>query len=348
MVLIATLHCIDLIWEEPGVVHALERLARLGRVVVIDYRGFGSADPVPLGGLPTLEIWMEDTRVVLDSIGSERAHIICHGGSGFIGMLFAAMHPKRTETLTLIEATAQIAQADDYPIGVSDDDLEVFIDEDVRRWGTESHVELWAPSRAGDPRFHGWLARFERGAMSNATHVATFRWVAGADLRAVLPTIRVPTLVINRERDFMNPKASARFLAEHIERATLVIVPGTDYWFCAEEIDAIFDKVEEFVTGAPAIEIADRALAAVMFTDIVGSTSHATRLGDGQWAQVLDRHDSIVARETRTVPGSKSEPDGRRLAGHLRRAGSGNQVCNGDFRSRSRSGHRGAGRTACR
>ncbi len=310
IVLILTTHCADLMWDEPGLVDVLERLAGFGRVIVIDYRGFGASDPVPLGALPTAESWMEDTTVVLDQAGADRVNIVCHGGSGFIGMLFAATYPDRTETLTLIEATARIPLADDYPIGVPRDVLEAFITDDGRRWGTASHTDLTAPSRAGDPQFRDWLARFERAASSKASQTARFRWLIDLDLRAVLPTIRVPTLIINREHDVMNPKANARFLAEQIERSTLVIVPGTDYWFFTESADVILDHVEEFVTGVPPVERTDRSLATVMFTDIVGSTAHAMSLGDRAWTQVLDRHDAIVAKELQRYRGRKVNPTG--------------------------------------
>ena len=182
IVLIFTVHCVDLLWEEPAVGHMLQRLARLGRVITIDYRGFGASDLVPLGALPTPEAWMEDTRVVLDAVGSSSAHFVCHGGAGFFGMLFAATYPTRTETLTLFEATARYRQADEYEIGVPAEVLDGFAQLDKAFWGTEASAQLWAPSRADDERFCRWLARFERGAASPAVYSAVNDWVEGPAL----------------------------------------------------------------------------------------------------------------------------------------------------------------------
>jgi class 3 adenylate cyclase/pimeloyl-ACP methyl ester carboxylesterase len=296
IVLIFTVHCVDLLWEEPTVVHMMRRLARLGRVITIDYRGFGASDPVPLGALPTPEAWMEDTRVVLDAVGSSSAHIVCHGGAGFFGMLFAATYPRRTETLTLFEATARYRQADDYQIGAPSEVLDAFAQWDVDTWGTEAHVLVWAPSRAGDERFCRWVARFERGSASPAVYRAANDWVLGLDLRAVLPSIRVPTLVMHRE-DGLIPIEHVRYLVEHIPGARLDVVPGHDYWHFTEHADEILDHIEEFITGVVPAEVFDRALATVMFTDIVGSTEFLAQVGDRRWKELLAVHDALVEAE---------------------------------------------------
>lgn len=310
VVFVPTAHCADLMWDEPRAAHFLDRLANIGRLVLVDFWGFGASDPVPLGALPTPEAWMEDLRVVLDAVGSAKANIVSHGGSGFLGMLFAATYPERTETLTLVETTARLERSDDYPIGVPRPDLDAFVAEDKRLWGTVEHARLWAPSHQDDGQFCRWLARMERGASSKASQEARFRWLIDLDMRAVLPSIRVPTLVVNRERDFMNPQRNARFLQEHIEGSRLVVVPGTDYLPFPQEADVIADCIEEFVTGAPPMQMPDRALATVLFTDIVGSTAHATRLGDRRWSELLDQHDAVIARELARFRGRKVNPTG--------------------------------------
>lgn len=310
IVVVFTLHCVDLLWEEPSVVHMLERLARLGRVITLDYRGFGSSDPVPLGALPTPEAWMEDTRVVLDAVESRAVHLVCQGGSGFIGMLFAATYPERTETVTFFESTPRYRQAEDYPIGFPDEVIARFNHVDRQLWGTEEHVRLWAPSRIDDIRFRRWMARFLRLGTSPSVHSAILDWVVGLDLRAVLPTVRVPTLVLHRAETVVTSVEQSRYLAEHIPDAKLVIVPGRDHWPFSEHADDVLDRFEEFVTGVAPTEVPDRSLATVLFTDIVGSTEHAARLGDRQWARLLDEHDAIAGRELDRYRGQKVNPTG--------------------------------------
>jgi pimeloyl-ACP methyl ester carboxylesterase/class 3 adenylate cyclase len=289
-------HCVDRVWEEPSVVQVLDRLGSLGRVVMIDYRGFGASDPVPLGAMPTPETWMEDATIVLDELQFSRVHMVCHGSGGFIGMLFAAMHPDRTDTLTLIEPSARLAAAPDYPIGFPAEVLEAFVRDEEQGWGTERHVRFWASSRSKDKEFAAWFARFERGAGSKAEHVAQARWMTALDVRAVLPSIQAPTLVINHADAIPSPVAHAQYISDHVADADLVVVPGSDYWFSTDQPETIFDHVEEFITGAPPTKAADRALATLLFTDIVESTSLATRLGDAAWMEVLKQHAAITRR----------------------------------------------------
>jgi class 3 adenylate cyclase len=310
IVLILTAHCVDWLWEEPSMVHMLERFAHMGRVITLDYRGFGGSDPVPLGALPTPEAWMEDTRVVMDALGSSSAHIVCHGGSGFIGMLFAATYPTRTESLTLIEASARYRHADDYAIGLPIEVLDKFAQLDEELWGTEASARLWAPSRADDEYFCRWLARFERGATSPTVHRALVDWAVSLDLRAVLSSIRVPTLVMHRAGSRLTSVEHGRYLTEHIHGARLKVVPGHDNLFFTEHADDVLDHIEEFITGVAPTHLGDRALATVLFTDIVGSTEHAARLGDRRWAKVLDEHDAISARELERFRGRKVNPTG--------------------------------------
>lgn len=310
IVVVPPTHCIDLMWEEPSFAHVLGRLGRLGRLICLDYRGFGGSDPVPLGALPTPETWMEDTRVVLDAVASTSAHIVCHGGSGFLGMLFAATYPERTNTLTLLDASARILQADDYTIGIPPDVVDRFVEHDQHGWGTGANTAIWAPSRAHDEPFRRWSGRFERGSASPSLHGALLRWVVSLDLRAVLPTIRVPTLVAHHETGLMIPLDHGLYVADHIPDAKLVVVPGSDYWFFTERADEIVDHIEEFITGVTPVSEPDRALATVMFTDIVGSTEYAARVGDRRWSEILDQHDKLVDRELDRHRGRKVNPTG--------------------------------------
>jgi class 3 adenylate cyclase len=310
LVVMPTTHCIEMMWEEPGYAQALRRLGRMGRVIMLDYRGFGASDPVPLGALPTPEGWMEDTRVVLDAVGSSSTHVVCQGGSTFLGMLFAATYPDRTETLTIVDGWARVLESDDYPIGIPAAVVTRFIEEDSALWGTPGHPPRWAPSRAGDEAFCRRMARFERVCSPPTANKSRFEWVVQLDLRAVLPAIRVPTLVLHRQRDAVTPMVHGRYVAEHIPGARFIVLPGRDHWFFTDDADAILDHVEEFVTGVAPLDVSDRALATVLFTDIVGSTEHAARLGDRQWAKLLDEHDAVAGRVLDRFRGQKVNPTG--------------------------------------
>jgi class 3 adenylate cyclase len=187
---------------------------------------------------------------------------------------------------------------------------ENFVQWTEQGWGTGANVAAWATSRAGDDAFCRWLGRYERGVMSPGTYGVLQRYYISLDLRSVPPTIRVPTLVLHREDDRMVRLDHGRYLAEHIPDARLVVVPGTDYWFFTQGVDGIVDHIEEFITGAPPVRETDRALATVLFTDIVGSTEHATRLGDKRWTDLLNHHDELVSRELERHRGRKVNPTG--------------------------------------
>lgn len=310
IVLVPTNHCIDLMWDEPSYAHVLRRLAQLGRLICLDYRGFGGSDPVPLGALPTPETWMEDAHVVLDAVESSSAHIICHGACGFLGMLFAATYPQQTSSLTLLDTTARYRHADDYRIGLEPELVDRYVRWSERTWGTHDHALSWAPSRAGDEAFRRWQGRHERGAGSPSAHGALLRWLMSLDLRSVLPSICVPTLVVHHAEGQLTPLDHGRYVADHVPDARLVVVPGGDFWFFTEHADEIVDHIEEHITGVMPDRDPDRSLATVMFTDIVASTEHVARMGDKAWAQLLDRHDELVARELDRYRGRKVNATG--------------------------------------
>jgi class 3 adenylate cyclase/pimeloyl-ACP methyl ester carboxylesterase len=310
IVLVTSVSGVDVMWEEPSLAHVLHRLARMGRLICFDARGFGGSDPVPLGALPTPEAWTEDLRAVLDAVGSTTANLVFNGPGAFVGMMFAATYPERTTALVLIQATARVLPAEDDPLGGPPDLIEMFVQWVERGFGTGANVAAFAPSRAGDEAFCRWFARSERVSLTPATWGAVMRWFVNLDMRSVLPSIRVPTLVIRREDDQLSSIDGAHYLVDHIPDARLVVVPGTDFFFFTQGADEIVDHIEEFITGAPPLREADRALATVLFTDIVGSTDHATRLGDKRWTDLLNRHDELVSRELERHRGRKVNPTG--------------------------------------
>jgi len=302
--------CVDLMWDEPSFAHALRRLARMGRLICLDFRGFGGSDPVPKAALPSPELWMDDARVVLDEVASTTTHVVANGGSGFVGMLFAASHPERTESLVLIDASARTMWAEDYPGGVSAELFDVYLEWVDGAWGTGAVTAAKAPSHAGDEDFRRWAGRIERESHGRSFTSALASWFANLDLRPVLPAIRVPTLVLYRESSVFQSAAHSRYLAEHIPDAQVASVPGTDSHFFTEDADEYLDRIEEFITGVPPIREPDRALATVLFTDIVTSTEHAARLGDKKWTQLLDQHDAMIARELDRHRGRRVNPTG--------------------------------------
>jgi class 3 adenylate cyclase len=288
---------VEAMWEEPSLARFLRCLARFSRLLCFDKRGTGVSDPVPLAALPTLEQWMDDVRTVMDAASSERAALLGHGEGGQMAMLFAATHPERTAALILGDTSARLVRDVDYPWGVPSDWVPRFLHLTEDFWGSGSTVDLVAPSAAHDERFRRWYARFERLAIGPRAAVAMSAFTLERDLRGVLPTIRVPTLVLHRAGDRFIRVGHGRYLAEHIPGAKYVELSGKDHLFYVGDTEAVVGEIEEFLTGARPVPEIDRVLSTVLFTDIVGSTERAARLGDRAWRALLDTHHDIVRRE---------------------------------------------------
>jgi len=281
-------------WEQPLIERFLRRLASFSRLIVFDKRGTGVSDPVPLGALPTLEQWMDDVRVVMDAAGSERAAIFGHGTP--MALMFAAAHPERTTALAIAEGWARSVRADDYPAGLPEKHIDQAVAFITEGWERDDYrgMAFASPNLPRDPAFLRWLARYRVLAMPPATSERVFRWGFDLDVRSVLPTISVPTLVLQRTGDPFFPAGHSRFLAEHIPGATYVELPGEDYvWFAGDQ-DSLLDEVQAFLTGERGTVDVDRVLSTVLFTDLVASTERSAELGDRRWREFLDRHDSIV------------------------------------------------------
>ena len=311
VVFIPTIHSIDVMWDEPSYARTLQRLAGLGRLIVLDFRGWGSSDPVPLGALPTAEAWMEDIRAVMDDVGVGEAAVVVESGSTFLALMFAATYPERTLALVVLNGYARLYRSDDYPMGFDRQTVTAFIDALGRSWGAGTATALaFAPSRARDERFLRWHHRYERSAASPSSWQAMVRWAFEFDLRDILPTISAPTLVLHRRNSATIPVELGRYIAEHIPLADFRNVDGQDHYLFSEGADELLDAIEEFVTGAPPVRDVDRVLATVLFTDIVDSTPTATRLGDAKWRAVLDQHDAVVKREIERYRGREIKTTG--------------------------------------
>jgi pimeloyl-ACP methyl ester carboxylesterase/class 3 adenylate cyclase len=299
---------LDLYWEEPALVRFLRRLATFARVIVFDRRGLGLSDRVTVGSLPTLEQRMDDIRAVLDDLGVGRAAVLGQGYGSPIALLFAATYPERTASLVLYSPNAKAGlRTDDYPWGSTVEQQAAWRERSARPWGTREFAAEWlarlAPSAAGDVRTIEWTARVLRAAGSPATFSAYSEMSAAVDVRAILPHVHVPTLVLVREAAKL-PKggvdvdgvAEGRWVAERIPNASFVVVPGRDYlpWFGDQH--ALVDEVAEFVTGDRPIRESDRALLTILFTDLVGSTERVAELGDLRWRELLEEHNEVVRR----------------------------------------------------
>lgn len=304
---------LDVIWEHPGIERFLRRLASFSRLILCNYRGMGLSDPVPLGAPPTQEEWSSDWQRVLDAARSERAALLATGeGCGSVPM-FAATHPERTQSMALVDGFATLRRYDDYPWGFPDKVLERFMAAYAAQHGTGENLRVTAPELLGDERFREWFARLERLSMNKATAELAGRVMASWDLRGILSSIKVPTLVIAHARNGWIRPEHGRYLADHIPNARYVERPGFWGLFWVHDVDWVLDEVQTFFTGAKGdLSLDDRVLATVLFTDIVHSTERAAELGDHRWHQLLDEHDATMQREIERFRGRavKSTGDG--------------------------------------
>ncbi len=280
--------------EDPGIARFQGSLRRFSRVVDFDKRGTGLSDRVPDAQLPTMEERMDDIRAVIDAVGLERVALLGISEGGSLAMLFAATYPHRTEKLVLWGSYASMVRRPGYPWGMTSEQIEEAARAYGDRWGTGVALSVFVPSRRDDPATWRWWARFQRMAASPGAAVALLRMNAEIDVRVVLSAISAPTLILHRGGDVIAAVEHGRYLAEHIPGARLVEFEGADHWPWVGDVAPIVEEVEEFLTGARHEAEPERALATVLFTDIVGSTERAVQLGDRTWRDLLERHDAMV------------------------------------------------------
>ena len=279
-------------WEEPTIARYFRRLASFSRLIMFDRRGSGLSDPV--AGAPTLEEQMDDVVAVMEAAGSERAAVFAQLDGGAMAALFAATHPERTSALILYEAMPRMSWAPDYDWALRREQRRAALDV---TWGDGSRLQGLAPRSAANPRLREWFARLERLAASPGTAAKLMMMNAEVDVRAVLPTIQVPTLVLHRAGDKFIDVRHSRYLAEHIPGARYVELAGEEAISFGAETGPLLDEIEEFLTGARRASESERILATVMFSDIVDSTLRAAELGDGRWREELEAIESAVGRE---------------------------------------------------
>jgi class 3 adenylate cyclase len=290
-----------------------EALSRFARVVLFDRRGTGLSDPVPLTSLPTMETWVEDLVAVLDAVGVRDCVVAASDLAVTTAILFAAIHPDRTSALILVNGTARVRRADDYPAGIPDQLVEPFLDSIERGWGTDTiAMDIIDPSVVDDREQRRWWSRYQRATASPGTMAAMTRVLIDTDVRAALSAIVAPTLVVHRAEDAYLRVGHGRYLAEHIRNATMVELPGADHSPEVGDIEDVLTAMARFVTGHDTPIVLDRVLRTVLFTDIVGSTHLASAIGDDKWLDLIQRHHEVTRRQLARFGGTeiKSTGDG--------------------------------------
>jgi pimeloyl-ACP methyl ester carboxylesterase len=304
---------VDAFDDEPRFARFNDVLASFARVIRYDRRGVGLSDPIEPSAPPTLEQDAQDALAVLDDDGVESAALIGVLMSGMAMMLLAASHPERVSALVLVNTFPRVERALDYPHGFPSEILRSFHEEVTRPgsgFDTSDLLEVMAPSVANDAGFVRWWEEGGRRGASPAT--ARALWSVGfyADVRDVLPSIQVPTLVIQRRESLWVRVGHGRYLGEHIPDAKYVEIDGADVMPFTENADEVLEEIEEFLTGERHDRASDRVLATVVFTDIVSSTEQAAGLGDQQWRELLDRHDAMVRRQLHRFGGREVKTTG--------------------------------------
>ena len=302
--------------EEPSCARFVRRLASFSRLVRFDRRGTGLSDPVSTTEPPTLEQWAEDALAVLDAVGSERAAVVGLAEGGIVAAAVAAARPERISGLVFVNSTpGELVPFDDPGMVVEvHDRLEGHIQE---TWEGEDEemeraIAAFAPSAVGDPRYRSWLDRSIRHAVSPSMAQALFKIFYRSDIRDILGSIRVPTLVIHRKGNTYVKPEQGIYLAEHITGARYVEVPGADHVVYLGDIEPIVTEIERFLVGGTPEETPSGSVATVLITDIVASTERAAEVGDRSWRELLDQHDLLVRRLLRRFRGRevKSTGDG--------------------------------------
>lgn len=308
---------LDVHWEDPGFTHLLNRLSAFTRLILFDKRGTGLSDRVDVHALPSLETRMDDVRAVMDAAGSGRAVLLGASEGGPMSILFAATYPQRTRALVLYGAYAHF-----HTWVMSREALEAFISEAEATWGSGASLVRFAPERLNDPRFVNWWSRFERLSASPSAGIALARMNAAIDVRHVLGSIRVPTLVIHRTDDVRIKFAGGRYLAEKIPAARLSALPGRDHVIWSGDIDRVVDEIEEFITGARPVPAHDRVLATLMVSRLVAPQRLAATLGDrafrGRIARLRDLATEAITRHGGQPVGVGVEEIGARFDGPAR------------------------------
>jgi class 3 adenylate cyclase len=294
---------IEVLVEEPSLRRWWERLGSIARVILVDRRGLGLSDRDAHG--LTLDEEVGDILAVLDAVGSDRVVLQPYAIGGPLAVAFAAAHPERTMALALYASVVGALRNDELPFASTPEQRAERLAQLVATWGTGSQLDQMAPSVAADPRIRAWLGRLERLSCPPSGVRMAAANLAAADIRHLLPDLRVPTLVLHRSGDRLINVGHSRYYAEHIPGARLVELDGDDSLPMVGDTEALLGELEDFLTGGRERSSGrlQRRLLTVMFTDIVDATGHASRLGDGRWRDLLAAHDDVLRREVQRYGG---------------------------------------------
>ncbi len=290
-------------WEMVDNARFLKRLASFSRLIMFDKRGTGLSDRVPINQLPTLEERMDDLRVVMTAVGSERAVLFGFSEGANLCALFAATYPDKTHSLIMFGSFAKRIWSPDHPWGPTEEGRQEEYELIAREWGKMMDVDHYAPSKVGDEAFLHNLVDYFRNAASPGAAVALLKMNTEIDIRNILPTIKVPTLVLHRTGDQDAAIEGARWMASQIPGATFVELPGADHLVWAGDQEEVLDEVQEFLTGERPVPLANRFLATILFTDLVKSTENAREFGDETWRRMLEKHNSLSEKSIRRYRG---------------------------------------------
>ena len=297
---------LEIMWEWPAWREYLLRLASFTRLVLFDMRGIGLSDRGDRP--PILELQADDVRAVMDAVGCHRAAVFGGARGSAMTMLFAAQYPERVRDLVLYAPNVRTVRSADWPYGKTETEQRVFFDRFVAEVGTGRNLDLQGPS--GDAVFTRWWARFERLVASPGAYRELAEILTALDVRAVLPLIQAPTLVLHRTGDRIIPVEQGRAIAERIAGARYVELPGIDHIPWMGDWVPLVDEIAEFLVGARPAAHSDRVLATVLFTDIVQSTERLAAVGDRRWSELLASHRSAVRRQLATHRGVERDTAG--------------------------------------
>lgn len=300
LVFVPPFNNLDLVWENPLYARFLRSLSSFARVIVVDRRGTGVSDRYSADDLPPLEDLVDDLSAVLDAVGSERATLFGFSDAGALCAMFAATRPERLSGLILYATAARGVVAPDYPWQWSEEEWQSYFGGLGAGWGTPAcaadSLAFFNPSLAGDERMVAWWERFQRACASPSANYAQNQVFREMDIRRLLPAIGVPTLVLHRADDGIEPVGAGRYIAGEITTADYVELPGADHFPWAGDQDSLIVEVERFVARVrrEEQESFDRVLATILFTDIVDSTAQSAALGDRHWRGVSEQHDRVT------------------------------------------------------
>jgi class 3 adenylate cyclase/DNA-binding CsgD family transcriptional regulator len=291
---------IDSMTEEPRLDRFHQRLASFGRLIRFDIRGVGMSDPVVVSDPPTLEQWAQDAVAVLDSVHSDHAAVFAPRDSSLQAILLAATYPDRVDALVIVNGTARFSRAPDYPVGFPKSILEKFLEVNMEPDAVERGLDFLAlagPSVAADSAFRTWWRRAgNRAASPSSARIIQAAWL-WADVRPLLPHLRVPTLILHRRGNNLVRVGHGRYLAEHIPHARYRELPGADDLYWVGDTEPMLAEIEGFLNPAPLRPPTDRVVLTVLVADVVASAAEMARLGDERWQELLDRHDAARRRQ---------------------------------------------------